>query len=389
MVCAIAAGSCASTAGSSDALPGGDDSRTVNALLKLKNGGELTFAAIGGSITQGGCVNGVNDWLQGKAAESGGKVTYVNAGIGASDSGLGCLRIQDHVLRHDPDILVVEYAVNDSYFYDAPTNNRTYESLVRQALKDSGRAVYLLLMHTDQQGAAKFNPTHAPQRAVGNNYQLPVFRWMDFEKSVKNWLASGFLPDGTHPNAEGNASVSRGITAYLDKIWDTLPDEPIAVNAALPPPKYFGDYEKISFIKWGDEGVAPGGWTEAASLLPDSWARLSSDLKGVSGFKTNSADELTIKFRGKSVYIISTYTDKGVSHGGPSSADGGKAWVEKAGGGNTPRKNVSCLSWWSGPEWFGTHIADGLDAAQEHTLHITGVKNGAVNVWGAIVGIDP
>jgi hypothetical protein len=154
MACAVCMSSCASNSGNADNNLPLDNSRTVNALLKLKNGGSITFAAIGGSITQGGCVNGVHDWLQSKASASGGSVQYVNAGIGASDSGHGCLRVRDHVLRHNPDIVVVEYSVNDGYYYKPETNNRTYEGLVRQALKDSDRAVFLLLMHTAEQGAA-------------------------------------------------------------------------------------------------------------------------------------------------------------------------------------------------------------------------------------------
>jgi lysophospholipase L1-like esterase len=372
------------------------DDRAINALLKLKNGETVTFAAIGGSITQQGCVDGVRDWLRAKATECGfnasQNIKYFNAGIGASDSGLGLLRLQDHVLRYNPDIIVVEYSVNDGYYYKAETNNRTYEGLVRQALEKSGRAVFLLLMHTDVQGANNSNPTHESQTAIGNNYRLPVFRWMDYEVSVTDWLHSGLYYDDTHPNEAGNASVSKGINDYLQEIWENLPQTPKQFRTALPPAKYSDDYQHTNFIGWGSAGVMRGGWTQLASnlMLPSIWNPLSFDLAGITGFEANSADsELKILFTGKSVYIISTYGDGTGNASGTSAAGAyGQAWVEKDDGSLTEAKKVGSLSSWGGYEWFGTHIADGLDPDPDkiHTLHVKGPANGKINIWGAIVG---
>ena len=42
------------------------------------------------------------------------KVRSVNAGIGATNSGYGALRVQRDVIAQQPDLVVVEYAVNDN-----------------------------------------------------------------------------------------------------------------------------------------------------------------------------------------------------------------------------------------------------------------------------------
>jgi lysophospholipase L1-like esterase len=375
------------------------EERAVNALLKLKNGQNITFAAIGGSITQGGCVTGVYDWLNKKAP---GKVNYVNAGIGASDSGLGLLRFDDHVLRHNPDIVVIEYSVNDSYMGSENGNKKqfTYEGIVRQALKNSDRAVFLLLMNTGPEGNSKSNSTHTTQRNIGENYNLPVFRWMDYAGVKGKWEDSGLFnwtgkatEDSTHPNAAGNASVAKGITDYLDKIWNKLPDAAPAIDKTLPAAKYLADYEKISYIGWNGSGVTPGVWTEfshSSMVQSSSWDQLSTNtLKAYTGFfiQDNDTSELTINFKGSSVYIVSTFIkDQGYTgyhgdYGGPH----GSAWVAKNGGGDTSPVKVGSNSWY-GPDWFGTQVATGLDPSKEHTLYIKGATTGKINVWGAIVG---
>ncbi|MDR0473794.1 MAG: GDSL-type esterase/lipase family protein [Treponema sp.] len=365
------------------------DYRTINALLKLKNGGNITFAAIGGSITQGGCVTGVYNWLNAKAP---GKVKYVNAGIGASDSSLGALRFQDHVLRHNPDIVVIEYSVNDGYYYSTKSAlyNRTYEGMVRQALENSGRAVYLLQLHTGAQGNSKSNPTHTSQTAIGNKYNLPVFKWMDYAGVTGNWKDTGFYnnyaADDTHPNANGNASVAKGITDYLDGIWSKLPNNNINVSTTLPTAQYFDDYQKLSIIKWGDSAVTSGSWTQYNGQS-GNWGSLSSSaLTTLNGFQTNGLNELTIRFKGKSVYVIGVYKSGGA--GMPWENSGaGTTWVTKSGGGDTPARYVGSGSSWGGPEWFGTLAGDGLEADKEHILHIKGAASGGIYIF-AVVASD-
>ncbi|MEX0670490.1 MAG: SGNH/GDSL hydrolase family protein [Pirellulales bacterium] len=44
---------------------------------------------------------------------SGGNVRVVNAGIGATNSHYGAARVQTDVLARDPDLVIVEFAVND------------------------------------------------------------------------------------------------------------------------------------------------------------------------------------------------------------------------------------------------------------------------------------
>ena len=42
------------------------------------------------------------------------EVNYVNAGIGATNSYLAVHRVDNDLLAHKPDVVVVEFSVNDS-----------------------------------------------------------------------------------------------------------------------------------------------------------------------------------------------------------------------------------------------------------------------------------
>lgn len=83
-----------------------------NFLRTVEGGGEVTVAYLGGSIT---AANGwrpkTTAWLR----ESYPEVTFkeIHAAIGGTGSDLGVFRVGRDALEHDPDLLFVEFAVND------------------------------------------------------------------------------------------------------------------------------------------------------------------------------------------------------------------------------------------------------------------------------------
>ena len=103
------------------------DNAALAAVMKKAEAGEpVTIATIGGSITQGSISNGAKDsqikakscyadiffsWWKETFPQS--EVTVVNAGIGATDSYLGVHRLKEDVLDYNPDLVLVEYSVND------------------------------------------------------------------------------------------------------------------------------------------------------------------------------------------------------------------------------------------------------------------------------------
>ena len=120
----------------------GNTYRIRKAIEKARAGKEVTLAYIGGSITQGAGATPINTACYAYKSYQLFKsrfamrdnVKFVKAGVGGTPSELGMLRFDRDVLRdgEKPDIVVVEFAVNDE---GDETKGDCYESLVRKILK--------------------------------------------------------------------------------------------------------------------------------------------------------------------------------------------------------------------------------------------------------------
>lgn len=102
-----------------------------NFFSKLSAGETVNIAYLGGSITE--AKNGWRDqstrWLQEIYPKT--VITQINAGIGGTGSDLGVFRLKKDVLDHKPDLIFVEFAVNDNNL--APQIiHQTMEGIVRQ-----------------------------------------------------------------------------------------------------------------------------------------------------------------------------------------------------------------------------------------------------------------
>ena len=97
----------------------GNKVRLAKVIKKLQANEEVTVAYIGGSITEGYSAGDdlcyaklTTNWLQEKFPNA--KINYVNAGIGATGSYLGVYRVEKDVLAYNPDLVFVEFYVNDN-----------------------------------------------------------------------------------------------------------------------------------------------------------------------------------------------------------------------------------------------------------------------------------
>jgi len=87
-----------------------------NVAEKLKSGAQVNVVFLGGSITVGGAspkgyVTFVTDWLKKSYPDA--KVKVFNAGISGTGSDFGAKRYDRDVLSKDPDLVLVEFCVND------------------------------------------------------------------------------------------------------------------------------------------------------------------------------------------------------------------------------------------------------------------------------------
>ncbi|MGN0667239.1 MAG: GDSL-type esterase/lipase family protein [Huintestinicola sp.] len=257
----------------------GNKSRLAAAMKKAESGENITVGVIGGSITQGTaassselCYAGLfnNYWVE-KFPQA--QVDFINAGIGGTNSYLGVSRVDRMLLDAKPDVVIVEFSVNDT---DKVMNKYSYDSLVRKILNcESNPAVIMLI--TTQDNGTSLQDTH---KEIGFAYDLPILSYHDL---VYPEVAAGTLdwkdisPDNIHPNDKGHEIIGQIITRYLDSVYAEL-DSIDTNDQAFTAEPYTADYYKDaalyapSDITIGEmTGFEVGTNGTYPQLFPENW----------------------------------------------------------------------------------------------------------------------
>lgn len=205
-----------------------DESALYQCMLKARNRQGITAAFIGGSITKGKLSVGAMDgqvkkkltyvgyfaqWWHKQFPDA--PLTVVNAGISATGSYLGVHRIQEDVLDKKPDLVVVEFAVNDK---NTGLYKKSYENLVRKALDSSSRSAVMLFFMSRVNG----KNCQEQQAEVGEYYHLPMASYWNVASSMLKagiYTAKDLSGDGIHPSALGSAIAGEILTRYLEGIY--------------------------------------------------------------------------------------------------------------------------------------------------------------------------
>ncbi|MBR6365074.1 MAG: SGNH/GDSL hydrolase family protein [Lachnospiraceae bacterium] len=190
---------------------------------KQESGKPLVIAFIGGSVTQGFAATmpttcyayRVYDWFCNRFPDT--QVSYVNAGIGATDSYFGVARVQEDVLAYKPDFILFEYSVNDP---DNEFYKETYEGLVRRLLKAPGFPAVMALdnvVYADGSGSQRVH------NEITKAYGIPTvsIRESVYRRILDGQIAmSEITSDGLHPNDAGHklvADVICNLLRFIDR----------------------------------------------------------------------------------------------------------------------------------------------------------------------------
>lgn len=255
----------------------GNLDRLFTVFDKARKGGNVVIGALGGSITEGASatsadkryINLVYAWWKTTFPKA--NITLVNAGIGATASDYGAMRTKRDLLSKNPDFVVVDYAVNDSY-----TNfeyKLTFEGVVRQILKAPQKPAVLLLFMSKDDGTN----SQDFKIPVGVNYELPMVSYRDGiwpEIQAGRLLWTQISPDNVHPNDIGHALTADMICLALDKAYQkfnptNIPD----ITSSIPAPVYSDMYEFTSLYDGVDlVPVTNTGWVYDGSVpLKAGW----------------------------------------------------------------------------------------------------------------------
>lgn len=275
----------------------GNTYRLKNAIEKARKGEDVNIVYIGGSITEGDGLETCyanRSYLYFKDTFGKGKgdnVHYFNSGISGTPSNLGALRFENDVLKHDPDIVFIEFAVNDS---DDEDTKAAYEAMIRDAIDYETKPAVILLFARMQEGWT----SQGWKKEIGAHYDVSMISYADgitylFDEGAMQW--SDFSNDYTHPHAEGNAVVAEFISYFYDEVDRS---EGSAEDYAVPVdwlyPKYF--YNASMMQRSDTTPTEQGSWRKASTGFhySDGWTKEYSE----------NNEPLVFEFEGRCAFVV-------------------------------------------------------------------------------------
>lgn len=263
-------------------LSTGNNARLKNVIEKMQNGDDVYVAALGGSVTEGA---GPADFRDGYAYQffnklkseftknDGANIHFDGAGLSGTPSPLGLVRYQSDVidvLGHVPDLLIIEFAVNDS---QDSFCKRGFEALVRNALVSSEETAVIALF-SDAKSYKNAQPAMIP---IARYYEIPMISIQDaVERSGVKIDEDKFFADYVHPTKEGHTVMADSLINLMKVVEKSSADEKFAIPAeSLKNPSFEG-FKRIS----GDD--------ENVKITVGSFSK--TDPQGQTIKKTNKSD---------------------------------------------------------------------------------------------------
>ena len=265
-----------------------DDRALAKVMRKASAGEKVTIACIGGSITQGTISNGTKDsevpfkkayadlffeWWSTNYPDA--EFDFINAGIGATDSYLGVHRVKEDVLDYNPDLVLVEFSVNDS---NSNTSKTNYDNLVRRILlSENHPAVMLLFM--GQTNGANAQEQHV---LVGFNYALPMISYANCisqEMESETYKAKELSGDEVHPSALGHAIAGELLWRYLNNVYaqaESMEEPEVFAKKSITTEIYL-DSEILDSTKIRPDDLGSFEESSVFAPFPNDWTTESGD----------------------------------------------------------------------------------------------------------------
>lgn len=204
-----------------------NQARLKACIQKAEQGGELTLAFFGGSITQGSLATAQENtyayqvfrWWQEHFPKA--KLHYVNGGIGGTTSHFGVARAVEDLLMYEPDFVVVDFSVNDDE-NQPEFFSETYEGLLRRILSWPSEPGVVVLNNVFYDTGVNCQEFH---NRIAHYYGIPHVSIRDsIYQRMKNgeFTREELTPDGLHPNDKGHGLVAEEICGYLEMVMEEV-----------------------------------------------------------------------------------------------------------------------------------------------------------------------
>lgn len=276
---------------------------------------KVRLGFIGGSITEGAGSSArekryssmVTSGLAERYPET--EFVEINAGFGGTTSACGLFRMKRDLLEHEPDVVFVEFAVNDT---ELESNGAFVENIIRN-VKEYRRDIPVILLYTctakmySDYGKGVFYESVTSQMKLCEYYSINQINigYSLYEKGVD---IDELLCDGVHPN-------DMGYEVYADVILEEMEKAELNFETV-----------KRDFLYGRKLGGAD--MVLCSSLINGTWKLSDCDMFGKLPdyiWSENEGDEFSFEFSGK---FLGMYYIIGKNSGIMEYSVDGREWKE-------------------------------------------------------------
>lgn len=279
----------------------GNNYRLSKLMEKVNKQQDITIAYLGGSITEGYQVSRKQSYASQATTRLKDLFEYenfttVNAGLSGTSSTIGLLRSNEDVFKQKPDLIIIEFAVNDGK--DA-ISQLAFDSLIKQCLMQENKPAVILLFTVLENGYT----CQEEMSKIGEVYQLPMISVDNLIKSTKesgefSW--SDYAMDEAHPNYKGHKMIAESIEylvfSHMEEIQNGQIDEELDYSEISAKGAVFFPMNLYNSLNFKPEQV--GGFEIGSSNIdhfPNGW---------LWGKGTNSSESMEFQITGTNLILL-------------------------------------------------------------------------------------
>lgn len=305
-----------------------------NTKYKLIHNKKLRIAFFGGSITDGtGSSDSENTsyralvtkWFKKHYPEA--EITAKNASIGGTGTALGMFRCSKDVLAFEPDIIFMEYAVNDEGDEYKNVAMQT-ESIIR-TINRHNPDIDIVTVITTAEPMIKYMKNGIKAQSVNAQTNVSAYYGLAIADVGEVLIArtatsvltiKDLVPDGLHPNDDGHRIYADGLIRCLTSLLDNCNPEKV-ISHTLPAKLYptSSDNARLIDIRNIDNLVLNG--FKFKNEIKDN--RFNEYIEG-----NNSGDCFSFSFTGTTAALY--WMGGGISCDVIVSIDGGRPFTAKS-----------------------------------------------------------
>jgi lysophospholipase L1-like esterase len=341
---------------------------------RARAGERLNVVFLGGSLTWGSTASDpqltsyralMGQWLTKHYPEA--HFTFWDAAIGGTSSNLAAFRLDRDVIRRQPDLVFIDFTINDHPYDVDDEKLASYEALTRRLLLETDAAIELVILTVkpDLLPNPKPRPRDDKHKEVARAYNTALGDTLPYmlDEVKKGRYTPDEMwhpPDTTHPGDKGyelyaEAAWKGFLAAVAEKKVCRVPEKMVFADTYMTVKR-----QALSQLSSLPEGWKPGRATPRGCCFDFYMSRWFDDVTEA----THNAKPLRLTFNAKTVLLFAEATEESgkfqvIIDGKPVGGD------KNAEGIYNPAREKH-----SGVMHYVRVLAQGLDPKVTHTLEI-------------------